>query len=147
MYLESGGQKISEQAIRQVELDSFLALEKARFTLESCEITLLRCVSIKRETEHSFGQQLWFFDAVGIHAKTGPESCFGILHYRVEYGLLELMQTHVFDAEKERGQYQRFCEIGKRTDRFWHPANCWLVGGLAAVGLVWVLYLSLLVAR
>jgi len=147
MNLEAGGQKISEQSIKQVELDSFLALEKARFRLELSDVTLLRCVSVKEETEDSFGQQLWFFDAVGMHTKMGSVNCFGVLHYRVEYGLLELMQTHVFDSENERRQYKRFSKTGKRTDRFWHPANCWLIGGLAAVGMVWLMYLSFLMAR
>jgi len=145
MHLESDSTKLSEQLLRQVELDSFLALAKAKFSLEVSELTGLLCVDFRVETEHEFGRQLWYFDAMGVDSKERVSECFGVIQYSVEYGLLELVEGHVFDCPNERQHFHHFYQAGKRTTHWMHPANRWLLLGLLGVGLVWLAYLAFLV--
>jgi len=146
MYAETGSQQLSDRVIRQVELDSFLSLERAKYSLEMSEVTRLSCVSVRSESESQFGRQIWYFNAVGIDSGQRASSCFGVLQYSIEFGLLELVQGQVFDSDHERDLYLQFCETGKRTQTWWHPANRWLLGGLVSVGMIWILYLMYLMS-
>lgn len=147
MHLESSHPKLSDRYMRQIELDSLLAIDRAKYSLALSEITSLRCVDSKEESIGDFGRQLWFFESIGVHAKRGESSCFGVLQYSIEYGLLELVEGHVFDCQTERQHFKQFYETGRRTGHWLHPANRWLLAGTAMVGLIWSAYLVSFVWR
>lgn len=142
MHTESGILNLTNRVIQQVELDSLLALDKAKYSIEMSATYDLRCVDSRSETGSAYGRQLWFFEAVGTDSNLSESRLYGVLQYSMEYGLLELVEGHVFDCQRERVHFQRFYETGKRTDHWLHPANRWLLTGLATVGLIWLTYLS-----
>ena len=144
MHLEANQPEFSPSIVSQVELDTLLALKKAKSLRQIVEVRQLRCINHQLESETDFGKQIWFFEAVGVDSQQKELQCYGVLHYSVEFSLLELIQTHVFDSSQERDLYQYFCETGKRTDTPWHPANRWLLSGLTMVAIIWLVYISYL---
>ena len=146
MNADSEIHQLAIRSIRQIELDSLLALERARFSVATSDVSRIRCVDLQPESEESFGQQLWFFEASGMDNEQAEKACYGVLHYSVEFGLLDLLQGYVFDCPQEREHCYRFFKTGKRTEGSWHPANRWLLAGVSMVGLVWVAYLLFMAA-
>ncbi len=144
MSAETRTQRFPERTIRQVKLDCNRAMGRAKFCPDLNEVTQLRCVDHRPETEQSFGSQLWYFDGLGVDAQEQRQRVFGVVEYSLQFGLHELIEDRVFDSDYHREQYRHFYERGVQHGRWRHPANRWLLAGLVAVASVWLAYLFVL---
>ena len=144
MSAETRTQRFPERTIRQVTLDCHRAMGRAKFCPDQNEITQLRCVDHRQETEQSFGCQLWYFEGLGLDDVGQRSRVFGVVEYSLQFGLHELIEDRVFDSDCQREQYRHFYERGVQRGRWRHPANGWLLAGVVAVAAVWLAYLLLL---
>ena len=68
---------------------------RARFCPDRSDVVQLRCVDDQQETEHTFGNQLWYFEGVGVDEEDCRRSVFGVVEYSVQFGLHELVEDGV----------------------------------------------------
>ena len=60
MHLEANQPEFSPSIVSQVELDTLLALKKAKSLRQIVEVRQLRCINHQLESETDFGKQIWF---------------------------------------------------------------------------------------
>ena len=83
--------RFSEATIRQVRLDCNRAMIRARFCPERSEIMQLRCIDNREESETEFGNQLWYFEGVGVDELDRRHAAFGVVEYSTQFGLNDLV--------------------------------------------------------
>ena len=93
----------------------------------------LRCVDDQPESEQTFGNQLWYFEGIGVDGEDRRHNVFGVVEYSVQFGLHELVEDGVFDSdyERERFRHQYNREVHRPSWR--HPAHRWLLFGVLAI--------------
>ena len=143
MSAETRTQRFSERTIRQVRLDCSRAMVRAKFCPDRSEIAQMRCIDDRPETEQSFGSQLWYFEGLGVDAEGQRHRVFGVVEYSLQFGLHELIEDRVFDSDTQREQYRHFYQRGATRLGWQHPANRWLLLGVAVVASIWLAYLAL----
>ncbi len=140
MSAETRTKGFPERTIRQVRLDCNRAMVRAKFCPDMSEVAQLRCIDNRPETEQAFGSQLWYFEGLGVDSSADGEErrhrVFGVVEYSLQFGLHELIEDRVFDSDVQREQYRHFYERGAHRGKWHHPANFWLVVGLAIVAAV-----------
>ncbi len=92
-------QAVSDQARR--------SLIRKEFCPDQSRIENLRCVHLSEETENRYGQQVWFFEAIGFDASGRRHLLYGALELSIEYGILEASQTALFHDIEQRQQFLR----------------------------------------
>ena len=141
MSAETRTRRFSERTIRQVRLDCNRAMIRARFCPDRSDVIQLRCIDDRAETDHTFGNQLWYFEGLGGDGNEQRHSVFGVVEYSLQYGLHELVHDRVFDSEHQRERFRHHYESQNHRPSWRHPAHLWLLGGLLAVTVAFVVYL------
>lgn len=141
MSADTRTQRFSERTIRQVRLDCSRALVRARFCPDRSELIHLRCMDDHPESEQAFGNQLWYFEGIGIDEHDGRHNVFGVVEYSLQFGLHELVEDGVFDSQHERERVRHIYERETRRPTWKHPAHRWLAAGLIAISSAWLVYL------
>ncbi len=91
MGAETRTQHYSQQTLRQVRLDCNRAIIRARFCPERTNVLRLRCMDDRVETESAFGNQLWYFEGIGVDEYNRRRTVFGAVEYSMQFGLNELV--------------------------------------------------------
>lgn len=119
--------RFPERVMKQIRLDSHRAMVRGRFCPDRSEVLNLQCLDNRRETDHDFGTQLWYFEAVGVDEFERRLPLFGIVHYSIQYGLNEVVEDGVFESAVERERFHRIYR-GESLGPTWNiPANRWLM--------------------
>ncbi|WP_231612053.1 hypothetical protein [Novipirellula galeiformis] len=95
------------------------------------------------ESEQAFGNQLWYFESIGIDDDRLRHNVFGVVEYSVQFGLHELVDDGVFESEPQRERFRHLYEREVHPPSWRQPAHRWLAIGLVAVTLIWLSYLLL----
>ena len=140
MSAETRTRRFSERTIRQVRLDCNRAMTRARFCTDRSDVAQLRCIDDRPESEHHFGNQLWYFEGLGIDDNGQGHSIFGVIEYSLQYGLHELVEDGVFDSEHQRERFRHLYEREVQAPSWHHPAHRWLAAGLIVVSAIWLAY-------
>lgn len=141
MSAETRTRRFSERTIRQVRLDCNRAMVRARFCPDRSDVIQLRCIDDRPESEQSFGNQLWYFEGLGVDERDHRHSVFGVVEYSLQYGLHELVEDGVFDSEHQRERFRHLYEREVHPPAWRHPAHRWLLAGMVAVASVFLAYL------
>ncbi|MCD0458807.1 hypothetical protein [Roseiconus lacunae] len=134
--------RFTEATIRQVRLDCNRAMLRARFCPERSEILQLRCVDNRAETETEFGNQLWYFEGVGVDDFDRRHAVFGVVEYSTQFGLNELVEDGVFTNENQRDRYRSIYERESQRPDWSHPAHRLLATGVIALSVLCLLFLT-----
>ncbi|MFG0290926.1 MAG: hypothetical protein ACF8CQ_22340 [Rhodopirellula sp. JB044] len=143
MRAQAPQRQFSERVLRQVRMDSGRALVRARFCLESSEIINLRCVDDRCETDRQFGNQLWYFEGIGVDEARNRQNIHGVVEYSVQYGLQELVEDGVFDTAAERERFRSLYNREVNVPSWRQPAHRLLLAGVIAVTAAMLLFLML----
>ncbi|MFG0260890.1 MAG: hypothetical protein ACF788_00650, partial [Novipirellula sp. JB048] len=81
-------------------------MTRARFCPGQSDIIQLRCVDDRPESEEAFGNQLWYFESVGVDGDQHTHGVFGVIEYSVQFGLHELVDDGVFESELQRERFR-----------------------------------------
>lgn len=135
--------RFSEATIRQVRLDCNRAMIRARFCPERSEILQIRCIDNRLETEAEFGNQLWYFEGVGVDELDRRHPVFGVVEYSTQYGLNELVEDGVFTTEHQRERFRSLYEREVQRPDWRQPAHRYLAFGVIAVSALWLMFLLL----
>ena len=141
MSAETRTRRFSERTIRQVRLDCNRAMTRARFCPERSDVVQLRCIDDRPESEHCFGNQLWYFEGLGVDGNGQRHSVYGVVEYSLQYGLHELVEDGVFDSEHQRERFRHLYEREIHRPTWRHPAHRLLVAGVIAVASIWLAFL------
>lgn len=141
MSADTRTRRFSERTIRQVRLDCNRAMVRARFCPDRSDVVQLRCIDDQVETAESFGNQLWYFEGVGVDEQDRRLSAFGVVEYSVQFGLHELVEDGVFDSEHQRERFRQLYERELHRPSWHQPAHRWLAAGLLVVTAGWLAYL------
>lgn len=136
MSAETRTRRFSERTIRQVRLDCGRALLRARLCPDRSEVVQLRCIDDQPESDQAFGNQLWYFEGVGVDELDRRLSVFGVVEYSVQFGLHELVEDGVFDSEDQRERFRQLYERELRRPSWRHPGHRWLAAGVLAMTLL-----------
>lgn len=131
----------TEATIRQVRLDCNRAMIRARFCPERSEIMQLRCVDNRPESEFEFGNQLWYFEGVGVDELDRRHTVYGVVEYSNQYGLNELVEDGVFTTEHQRERFRSLYEREVQRPDWRQPAHRILAAGIVTVSAVWLTYI------
>ena len=140
MSANTSTRRFSEETIKQVRLDSNRAMIRARFCAERSEIVHLRCVDDRPETDTRFGNQLWYFEGLGIDDHEKRHTVFGVVEYSTQFGLNELVEDGVYDSEHQREKFRHLYEREVIRPSWNQPAHRWLAAGVIAVASLWLVY-------
>ncbi|TWU51054.1 hypothetical protein Poly51_43480 [Rubripirellula tenax] len=141
MSADTRTRRFPERTIRQVRLDCTRGLVRARFCPDRSELLQIRCVDDRAESDAAFGNQLWFFEGVGVDSRDQRHSVFGVVEYSLQFGLHELVEDGVFESEHQRERFRHLYEREVQQPSWSQPAHRWLATGVIAVGSVWLAYL------
>ena len=130
--------RFSESTIRQVRLDSNRAMIRARFCPERSEILQLRCIDNRPETETEFGNQLWYFEGIGVDELDRRHTVYGVIEYSTQYGLNELVEDGVFTTENQREKFRSLYEREVQRPDWRQPAHRYLAAGVIVVSAAWL---------
>lgn len=141
MGAEARTQQFSERTLRQVRLDCTRAMIRARFCPERTELLQLRCIDDRAETESTFGNQLWYFEGIGVDDYNRRRTIFGAIEYSMQFGLHELVEDGVFDDDEQRDRFRSVYEREIRRPSGQQAAHRWLAVALVTVASIWLAYL------
>ncbi len=141
MSAETRTRRFSERTIRQVRLDCNRAMARARYCPDRSDVVQLRCVDDQLETDEVFGNQLWYFEGIGVDEQERRLGVFGVVEYSVQFGLHELVEDGVFDSEHQRERFRQLYERELHRPSWRHPGHRWLAAGLVMVSVIWLAYL------
>ena len=127
--------RFSERTIRQVRLDCNRAILRARFCPERSEVVQLQCIDDREEMDDAFGNQLWYFEGVGVDEQGRHHPVFGVVEYSIQYGLHELVEDGVFESEDQRERFRQLYERDFLRPSWLHPAHRWLLVAVVAVAV------------
>ena len=121
----------SRQTLQAVKEQARLCLLRRDFCPDRSRVESLRCVHRIEEDERQFGQQVWFFEAVGIDALNRRHMLYGMIEIAIQYGLLEPIRTAMFESDEQRQDFFRN-EVrvepqgpwAHRSTRFWVRTAC-----------------------
>ena len=114
---------------------------RARFCPERSEILQLRCIDNRGETETEFGNQLWYFEGVGVDELDRRHGVFGVVEYSTQFGLNELVEDGVFTTENQREKFRCLYEREVQKPDWRHPGHRYLAAGVIAMSAIWLSYL------
>jgi hypothetical protein len=121
-------------------------LSRKDFCPEQSRIENLRCVHLTEETDCSYGQQVWFFEAIGIDINQNRQILYGAIGLSVQYGILEVVQSALYQDIEQRQQFL-LAETKLNQDSkvwsspstlFWVRTAC---AGVIAISMIWLLRL------
>jgi len=133
MAAETHPRRFTERIIRQVRSDSTRAIMRARYCTQRSEILHLRCVDDRAEREEVFGNQLWYFEGIGVDELDSRRLVYGVMEYSIQFGLQELIDDGVFDSEQERDRFRSLYQQEVERPSWRQPAHRWLVAGMISV--------------
>ncbi|MCC9599451.1 hypothetical protein LOC67_02680 [Stieleria sp. JC731] len=90
------------------------------------------------ETETEFGNQLWYFEGVGVDELDRRHAVFGVVEYSTQYGLNELVEDGVFTNENQRDRYRSVYDREAQRPDWRHPAHRMLASGVIAMSVIWL---------
>lgn len=128
--------QIPRKTLRQIRSDCQTAISDANLAFADDSPVRLYCVDHAPETLGAYGRQLWYFDGQAINQDGKQSSLFGVLEYRLEYGLHELIERGVFDSVEQRDRFHRVYTHGFLRDPLWNPATLWLGAALVAMTVI-----------
>jgi len=140
MRADARTQRFPERTIKQVRVDCNRAMTRARFCADRSDVVQLRCVDDRPETESGFGNQLWFFEGLGVDQFGQRHNVFGVVEYSVQFGLHELVEDGVFDSEHQRERSRLLYQREVRPPSLFRGANRMLLLGIVAVAMASSLY-------
>ena len=143
MNTQTQAQRFSEATLRQVRMDCNRAMMRARFCPKRSEIFQMRCVDFRVETETDFGNQLWYFEGVGVDQLDHRHCVYGAVEYSTQYGLNELVEDGVFPSESQRERFRNLYEREVQRPDWRQPAHRMLALGVITVSAIWLGYLLL----
>jgi hypothetical protein len=88
------------------------------------------------ESEEAFGNQLWYFEGVGVDEHDRRHGLFGVVEYSIQFGLHELVEDGVFDSESQRERFRQLYERELQRPSWRQPAHRWLIAGLVLVAAI-----------
>ncbi|QDT02832.1 hypothetical protein K227x_12110 [Rubripirellula lacrimiformis] len=141
MSADTRTRRFPERTIRQVRLDCTRGLIRARFCPDRSEVIQLRCIDDRLESDDAFGNQLWYFEGVGVDSRDHRHNVYGVVEYSLQFGLHELVEDGVFETEHQRERFRHLYEQEVDRPSWRHPAHRWLAAGLIAVTSVWLAFL------
>jgi hypothetical protein len=141
MSAETRTRRFSERTIRQVRLDSNRAMVRAKFCPDRSDVVQLRCVDDRPESDQQFGNQLWYFEGLGVDRDEQRNSVFGVVEYSLQFGLHELVEDGVFISEQERERFRHLYEREIQRPSWRQPAHRWLAAGIIAMTSICLAYL------
>ncbi len=133
--------RFSESTVRQVRLDCNRAMIRALFCPQRSEIMQLRCIDFRDESETEFGNQLWYFEGVGVDELDRRHTVFGVVEYSTQFGLNELVEDGVFTSENQRERFRSLYEREVQQPSWRQPAHRLLAIGVVAMSTLWLAYL------
>jgi hypothetical protein len=133
-------QRFSERTIQQVRVDCDRAMTRAKFCTDRSDVIQLRCIDDRPETDLEFGNQLWFFDGLGVDTLGHRHNVFGVVEYSLQFGLNELVEDGVFDSEQQRERFRALYNREVQGPTWRHAANRWLIGAIFACALFYFAY-------
>lgn len=128
--------QIPRKTLRQIRSDCQNAISDAHLAFADDSPVRLYCVDHAPETLAAYGRQLWYFDGQAINEDGKQSSLFGVLEYRLEYGLHELIERGVFDSVEQRDRFHRVYTHGFLRDPLWNTATLWLGAALVAMTVI-----------
>ena len=130
-------QAVSDQARR--------SLLRRNFCPDQSRIENLRCVHLHEECNSRYGQQVWFFEAVGIDPVGRRHLLYGVLELSIQYGLLEPSQTELFEDIDQRQNFLRR-EVHRSEDTVWkhRSTRFWMRTACLAIAVVSAMWLTTL---
>lgn len=143
MRAQAPQHQFSDRVLRQVRLDSARALERGHFSLESSEIINLRCVDDRCETERQFGNQLWYFEGIGVDNQLDRRNIHGVVEYSIQFGVQEIVEDGVFDTAGERERFRSLYNREVNAPSWRQPANRVLLAMVMAMTAVALLSIVL----
>ncbi|TWT65139.1 hypothetical protein [Allorhodopirellula solitaria] len=143
MRAQAPQRQFSDRVLRQVRLDSGRALERAHFCRESSEIINLRCVDDRCESERQFGNQLWYFEGIGVDDHSERRNIHGVVEYSIQFGIQEIVEDGVFDTAGERERFRHLYNREVNSPSWRQPANRLLLAALIAMTAAVLLALTL----
>ncbi len=141
MSAETRTQQFCERVLRQVRLDCGRSLARSRYCPQRSEIIQLRCMDDHPESENSFGNQLWYFEGVGIDDADRRKSVYGVIEYSIQFGLHELVEDGVFESSGERERFRHDYEREIHRPSWQQPAHRLLALAMVAVTVTWLIFL------
>lgn len=150
MSLNIDSLQFSRQIWQAVSEQARASLLRRDYCLERSRIENLRCVHLLEEDDRCFGQQVWFFEAIGVDAIGRRHMLYGAIELSVQYGLLDPVRSALFDQLVDRQSYlqdefQAALQVPwqYRSTRLWIKIACTAIGVLALMWLTMVgLYFS-----
>ena len=139
MGADTRTRRFSEHTIRQVRHDCKRAMIRARFCRDRSEIVQLRCIDDRLESDQTFGNQLWYFEGLGVDEHDHRHNVFGVVEYSIQFGLHELVEDGVFDSEYQRERFRHLYEREVLRPTWRHPAHKWLAAGCVAVAVAFLM--------
>lgn len=120
------------------------------FCPEQSRIENLRCVRFDSEKETIYGSQVWYFEAIGVDLANRRHMLYGALDFSVQYGILEPVQTAVFE-ESELRQLQFKVDGNQAEASVWKHASTrfWVrtaFAGIVVTAAMWLTMLGLYLA-
>ena len=140
MRADTRTQRFSERTIQQVRVDCNRAMTRARFCADRSDVVQLRCVDDRPETDFEFGNQLWFFDGLGVDQLGHRHNVFGVVEYSLQFGLNELVEDGVFDSEQQRERFRMLYKREVQRPSWRQGANRWLFIGLISATAISLAY-------
>ena len=141
MSADTRTRRFPERTVRQVRLDCVRALIRAGFCPDRSEVLQIRCVDDRPEHETRFGNQLWYFEGLGVDESDRRHRIHGAVEYSLQFGLHDLVEDGVFDSEYQRDRFRLLYEREVQKPSWRHPAHRWLIVGLIAIATIWLAYL------
>jgi len=132
--------RFSEQTIQQVRVDCNRAMTRARFCTDRSDVVQLRCVDDRPETEFDFGNQLWFFDGLGVDQMGHRHNVFGVVEYSLQFGMNELVEDGVFESEQQRERFRMLYKREVQKPSWREGANRWLIASILVTTLITLAY-------
>ena len=125
MSAETRTRRFSERTIRQVRLDCNRAMIRARFCPDRSDVIQLRCIDDRPESDQCFGNQLWYFEGLGVDENDHRHSVFGVVEYSLQYGLHELVEDGECRDLPTPGPLT-IC-VGTKNQRTFVPTGDWVL--------------------
>ena len=141
MSVNVQGRRFSERTIQQVRLDCNRALARSQFCPDRSELFHMRCVDKHDESDAQYGNQLWYFDAVGVDHLDARHDVCGVVEYSMQFGLLEIIEDGVFDSDSQRQRFRDLYDQEQRPVHWRHPIHQWLLAGLVMAATILLAYL------
>jgi len=139
MRAEIQQRQFPERTLQQVRLDCGRAMQRARFCSESSMIHAVRCVDHRDEGERHFGNQLWYFEGIGVDEGRHRQNVFGVVEYSLQFGLQELVEDGVFDSPHERERFRSLYNREVQAPSWRQPAHRWLLLGACSIATLTLL--------